>query len=229
MKLFIDESGSITTSRTLPNRYFVIGFLETEYPYNMIRQFKAAKKDYITRTPDSRLDIKAEIKGSEMPFGMKKLIFERITEKTDAVFHYIIIDNFNLYESIATHSALSFNYFVYWTVAQIKNNKRKSNEKLYLDIDDRNTALRSLNSLEDYLKIKFIIEKSVFEDVRVKYHESDKKDLIQVVDLFCNTVYRLARFSDKDRKNRQLLSLCRVGSSDYYPAKYCELDFCCSK
>ena len=166
MKLFIDESGSITTSRTLPNRYFVIGFLETEYPYNMIRQFKAAKKDYITRTPDSRLDIKAEIKGSEMPFGMKKLIFERITEKTDAVFHYIIIDNFNLYESIATHSALSFNYFVYLTVAQIKNNKRKSNEKLYLDIDDRNTALRSLNSLEDYLKIKgaYLIDKKLVEN-----------------------------------------------------------------
>ncbi|HHQ0925650.1 DUF3800 domain-containing protein, partial [Listeria monocytogenes] len=33
MRLFVDESGTITRNKNLNNRYFVIAFLETEQPY----------------------------------------------------------------------------------------------------------------------------------------------------------------------------------------------------
>ncbi|MDT2849740.1 DUF3800 domain-containing protein [Vagococcus carniphilus] len=227
MKLFIDESGSITTSKKKKNRYFVIGFLETEDPYNVIRQFRTAKKAYIQRHPNCKFNLKQEIKGSEMPFGMKKEIFTRIRDKSDAKFHFKIVDNFNLYENLATEPTLSFNYFVFLTVSKIEQMKRSNvKDSLFLRIDDRNTALESLNSLEDYLKIKFIIENKIYNDIDVKYHESDKKDLIQVIDLFCNTVFRLSKANPNDKKNRELFELCNTGCKHYFPRSKCCLDFC---
>ncbi|HBJ9108642.1 TPA: DUF3800 domain-containing protein, partial [Listeria monocytogenes] len=78
MRLFVDESGTITRNKNLNNRYFVIAFLETEQPYNVIRQFREAKLKYLKKYPSSKLDITKEIKGSEMPFEMKKLIFNML-------------------------------------------------------------------------------------------------------------------------------------------------------
>ncbi|HBK0096414.1 TPA: DUF3800 domain-containing protein, partial [Listeria monocytogenes] len=49
MRLFVDESGTITRNKNLNNRYFVIAFLETEQPYNVIRQFREAKLKYLKK------------------------------------------------------------------------------------------------------------------------------------------------------------------------------------
>lgn len=228
LKLFIDESGSITTFRNPKHRYFVIGLLETADPYNVIRQFRKAKKQYVSQYPNCNLDISKEIKGSQMPYGMKKMIFERIAEKTDVKFHFKIIDNFNLYPNLASRPSLSFNYFIFLTVSNIKalNRQSLSDDNLSLKIDDRNTALESVNSLEEYLKIKFVIENQIFNDIKVKYHESDKKDLIQLIDLYCNTIFRLANNPLNDKKNRTLLEICNTGCSHYFPRSHCHLDFC---
>lgn len=220
MRLFIDESGSITTNRNPLNRYFVIGFLETNSPTNVIRHFRSSKKAYIDRTPQSNLNIKEEIKGSKMPFGMKKMIFERLRDKTDVIFHFILVDNYKLHEYLVFEPSLSFNYFIYITIEKMLTLKQRLPRSLSLNIDDRNTALESLNSLEDYLKIKFKIENQVIHDIGVTYHESDKKELIQVIDLFCNTVFRLSKSPESDVKNRTLLSICRIGCKSYFPSNY---------
>ncbi|MCZ4406795.1 DUF3800 domain-containing protein [Enterococcus lactis] len=62
-----------------------------------------------------------------------------------------------------------------------------------MQIDDRNTAIGSLNSLQEYLEIKFKIETQKFTKIKSSYKDSKSKDLIQVVDLFANTVFRIAK------------------------------------
>ncbi|MBE9389439.1 DUF3800 domain-containing protein [Vagococcus salmoninarum] len=231
MRLFVDESGSITTSKSLGNRFFVIAFLETEEPYNVIRQFREAKKEYIKRTPACNLVINGEIKGSQMPFGMKKLIFERISQKTDAVFHFKVVDNFNLYNNLLSNVSLSFNYFIYLTVDNIRNlTKSATPKELKMQLDDRNTAVESLNSLQEYLFIKFVIENQKFDSIKTSYRDSQSRDLLQVIDLFANSVYRISRNHGlnlpNDKKNRQLLDICNKGCSHYFPRWSCDLDIC---
>ncbi|EAG9560051.1 MULTISPECIES: DUF3800 domain-containing protein [Listeria] len=231
MRLFVDESGTITKNKNSINRYFVIAFLETEEPYNVIRQFRRAKKSFIKKNPDCKFDVTKEIKGSEMPFEMKRLIFTMLSKKSDAKFHFKIVDNHQLVNHLLNNPSLSFNYFIYLTVNEIsKISIEPVNNYLKMQLDDRNTAIESLNSLQEYLTIKFTMEHPIFSSVETSYKDSRNKDLIQVVDLFANTVFRVCRNhaskGNLDRKNRMLLSLCNVGCDHYFPKHVCDLDIC---
>lgn len=229
MKLYIDESGSITANINSRNRFFVIAILETSEPHRVIRQFRRAKSNYVKMTNKS-IDITREIKGSEMDYGMKKLIFEELSEKTDCVFHYIIIDNKELDTRLVDKVEVSFNYFLNTFIQRIvKNRSEYERKELFLLIDERNVSTGSLNTLEEYLYIEQIIKNGMFDDVKVKYKDSSTKDLIQVADIFCNTVYRIARshaVGAIDKKNRVLLKCCNVGRYEYFPYHKNDLDIC---
>lgn len=230
MNLYIDESGSITSDKNFVNRYFVIGVVETNDPYNVIRQFREAKKNYIKLYPNCGFDLKNEIKGSQMPYGMKKMVFERIVSKSDAVFHHYVVDNHHLYNNLIQQPSLSFNFFIGKIVEKIrvKNNAPRC-EPLFMLIDQRNQSVGSLNSLNEYLKIQFTIEESKFSEVETKYKDSKTKDLIQLVDVYVNTVYRICKchaVGDYDKKNRKLIDICNQGVIDYFPYKYNDTDFC---
>ncbi|EAG3715042.1 hypothetical protein B6G43_15430, partial [Listeria monocytogenes] len=199
--------------------------------YNVIRQFRDAKLKYLKRYPSSKLDITKEIKGSEMPFEMKKLIFNMLSTKSDAKFHFKIVDNHQLVNHLLNNTSLSFNYFIYLTVNEIsKIPINPANNYLKMQIDDRNTAIESLNSLQEYLTIKFTMEHPIFSSVETSYKDSQNKDLIQVVDLFANTVFRVCRnhvtAHKPDKRNRELLSLCNIGCDHYFPRHICDLDIC---
>lgn len=230
MNLYIDEAGSITQNNGNRNRFFIIACIETSNPYHVIRQFRKAKSQYIKEHPESQLDIKKEIKGSEMPFGMKKMIFNRIKDKTDAVFHFKVIDNKNLYPNLRNQGSLSFNYFVGRMVKKIhKINNLPNESDLFMLIDDRNQSVGSLNSLEEYLKIEFTLKTNVFKCLKTKYKDSSTKDLVQLADIFANTVFRVCRghaYNQYDKRNRELINCCRVGMRSYFPYKSCELDIC---
>lgn len=229
MNLYIDESGSVTKSfNRNSNRYFVISLIETKYPYHVIRQFRNAKKQYIKENPKCGLNIKNEIKGSEMPYKMKMKIFKNICEKTDAVFHFKIIDNSKIKVRLLEQPSLSFNYFLGLAIKRI-HNFQKSKEQLFLLIDERNQAVESLNSLQEYLTIKLTMENNHFSKVKIKYKDSSGKDLIQLSDLFANTVYRIAKqhsLGGRDKKNRSLLECCNVGVSEFFPKKHNDIDIC---
>lgn len=231
MKLFIDESGIITKSTIKKNRYFILAFLETDDPYNVIRQFRKAKKEFISINNSCKFDIKDEIKGSEMPYGMKKMIFEKLSDKTDAKFHFKIIDNFHLSDNLLSNTSLAFNYFLYLSVREIKRiSSTEKPEELYLLIDDRNTAIGSLNSLQEYLRIKFMLETEAFSEISSSYKDSKSKDLIQVVDLFSNTIFRIAKNQaigmNNDKRNMRLLECCNVGCAHYFPWNSCQINIC---
>ncbi|HAK9948044.1 TPA: DUF3800 domain-containing protein, partial [Listeria monocytogenes] len=124
-----------------------------------------------------------------------------------------------------------FNYFIYLTVNEIsKIPINPANNYLKMQIDDRNTAIESLNSLQEYLTIKFTMEHPIFSSVETSYKDSQNKDLIQVVDLFANTVFRVCRnhvsAHKTDKRNRELLSLCNIGCDHYFPRHICDLDIC---
>lgn len=228
MKLYIDESGTVTHSKGIKNRFFIICFVQTTTPEKLIREFRKAKKTFIKTHPECNLDIKNEIKGSSMPFGMKKMIFERILKNTDVSFHYKIIDNWNLEKHLLNKPSIAFNYFIGITVEKIKVHINDIENDLFLLIDERNQSVESLNSLQDYLTIKYHIEKNYYDNITVKYKDSKSKDLIQLADIFANTLYRLSLACAKnidDKKNKVLIDMCAGGFCDYFPYKFKENNF----
>lgn len=229
MKLYVDESGSITASKERKNRYFVIAYAQTANPSNVIRQFRKAKVNYLKTQTNPPFNIKDEIKGSEMPYGMKKAIFQRLAEKTDLRFHYKIIDNNNLHSNLVSSPSISFNYFIGLSLKSICYSQVIENESLFMLIDERNQSVQSLNSLEEYLKIEFTLNNTLLSNVTVKYKDSKTKDLIQIADIFANTLYRVCvshSTGGYDKKNRRLLSSCDIGCHNYFPRNKNTLDIC---
>lgn len=229
MKLYVDESGVITLSRKKFKRYFVLCFVQCENFNKVIREFRKAKKEYIDSYPDCGLSIKDEIKGSEMTYKMKEMIFNRLRERTDIVFHFKVVDNHHLYHKLRSSPSITFNYLIYLSIKEICSNIEKVEEKLFMLIDERNQSVGSLNSLQEYLQIEFVIKEQYFNEVKVEYKDSKTKDMIQIADIFSNTVFRICKahaMGNVDKRNRQLLSFCRIGTKDYFPREHNDLDIC---
>lgn len=228
MKLYIDESGSITSSKHNKNRFFVICFVHTDNPSKLIREFRKAKVKFAEAHPEANIDVKEEIKGSQMLYGMKKAIFDRITKNTDVSFHFKIIDNWNLSDNLVAKPSIAFNYFVGLSIERIRYKLNDMDTNLFLLIDERNQSVESLNGLQEYLTIKYSFETNHYQNVSVKYKDSRTKDLIQLADIFANTLYRLCiahTHKQVDNKNTALLNICNRGFYDYFPQKHKENDF----
>lgn len=93
MRFNFDESGSITTSNKLNNRFFIVAGCQTNDPNKVKRVFRKAKVNYLKHHPELELDIKKEIKGSQMPLDFKDYIFTELMKKqiSDLTSLYLII------------------------------------------------------------------------------------------------------------------------------------------
>ncbi|MCH4008497.1 DUF3800 domain-containing protein [Companilactobacillus sp.] len=218
--LFIDESGSITRSKNPKKRYFIISIVETEEPYKVRRVFRRAKKNFITHNPNLQMNYSVEVKGSQMPVKMKRYILDQVLEKTDAKFHYIVIDNNFLSERFHDDVELCFNYVIGNYLKQFIPKNYQDDYNLKMTLDERNCTVSSINSLKDYLTIKFCFESSVLSDVsQCSYADSKEKDVLQVADVFANLVFR-ACLADKDSQiNGNCVLLKDIGAryNMYFP------------
>jgi gp21 protein len=93
LRFNFDESGSITTSDKLNNRFFIVAGCQTNDPNKVKRIFRKAKVNYLKHHPELELDIKKEIKGSQMPLDFKDYIFTELMKKqiSDLTSLYLII------------------------------------------------------------------------------------------------------------------------------------------
>jgi len=232
MKLYIDESGSITTVSNKPNRFFVLSLVETENPRRVAQVFKRSKQSYIDKNPGCGFSIKDEIKGSEMPNNMKKYIFNALKEKTDIKMHYIIFDNWNAVDRLRRKPSIAFNYLMFLKLRSIFNGRTKGID-LELKLDNRNCSVYGLNSLQEYLEIEFCLKSDKCVSAEVKYHESDRKELIQIADIFSNTLFKVCKFHKEENakliehyyNNLDIIKLLPWGSCEFFPRKCCEFDF----
>lgn len=199
-----DESGSITTSTHFKNRYFVIGFLsftDTKDLVNIERSFRKLKVNYLKAHPETNLNIKKEIKGSDMSLDMKRYILTGLCKRHSITFNYAIIDNHKLYNKLRTAPHITFNYLI----STYFNDNHKTNIKvLKLRLDDRNKAVDNLDDLQHYLQTNLYINTDI-EKVFVSYHLSHNSAMIQVADIFCNLVHRYSTYYMNAKKPEKLI------------------------
>ncbi|MBU0278709.1 DUF3800 domain-containing protein [Gemella sp. zg-570] len=223
-KFYFDESGSITKSKNINNKYFIFAGISTNEPEHTKRIFKKAKQKYLKNNPDLNFNIKNEIKGSEMNIDFKIFLFEELIKKTDITFYFMIFDNHNAYDRLTTNPSITFNYINFLL---LKNSFSTCNI-LNLNLDNRNVAIKNLKSLQDYLEIKFCIEDNkVKEYVKVEYFESQNNILIQIADIFSNFIYRLIKGKDNNSNQEKAikifnkLKIKNIQHMDYFPRAKC--------
>lgn len=227
--IYIDESGSITTSKDKKKRYFVISVVETEDPKKVSRVFRRAKKTYIKNHPSlSGLDYRYEIKGSEMPLKMKSFIYKELINKTDLKLHYVVIDNWHLKKQLHDDVEICFNFVLCNYFEQLC--KKDRHNILDIRLDERNCAVGSTNTLGSYLKTELYVKKELVEKFKeCDYLVSENEDLIQIADLLANTVYRACKSYSKNpldnNGNQQLLRNIETENNMYFPYKHNELSF----
>lgn len=232
MKLYIDESGSITKIRNSHNRFFVLSLVETEDPKKVARIFRRAKQSYIAQNPDCGFSVKEEIKGSAMSNEMKTHIFNALRNSTDIKVHYIIFDNWNAVERLKLKPSIAFNYLMFLKMCSIFRGREKGIE-LELKLDNRNCSVYGLNSLQEYLEIEFCLKNDKCSYIEVKYHESDQKELIQIADIFSNTLFKVCKYHNANhpklmthyQKNLEIMNLLPCGHGEFFPRRCCEFEF----
>ena len=200
---FIDESGSITKKNSLRsnNRYFVICFVHTDDPVHFRKVYKKAVGNLKKHHSEffKKLKNPNELKGTEAAPFMKHYIFEQLIKKTDIKIHYIVVDNFNdnLRPEFRAHPNRSFNYLIKLIMENCSLTTSEKN-KLNLEIDNRNSALKSLKSLEDYLYTDLTIHKRKTNNVSIQYVDSSTSYGVQAADLLANTYYQYLMSRNND-------------------------------
>jgi hypothetical protein len=194
---FIDESGSIPKFRDTrwKYRYFVVGFIQTQQPRKVASTYKRAIRNLRKHFPEffASLQNPNEMKGSEAHPFMKLYILEKLLKSTDIRIGHMVVNTLDIEDVFRSKPSRSFNYLV---KIIMENFSLSSSEKqnLELIIDNRNTAIKNLKSLEDYLYNELVLENRMTNNVSVKYVESSDNYNIQVADLISNTIYQRFRY-----------------------------------
>ncbi|MFB9278335.1 DUF3800 domain-containing protein [Cohnella cellulosilytica] len=191
---YIDESGSIPTfkSRKWKNRYFVISFIHTNNSEHLKRVHKKSILN-LRKYHEYLFNETGELKGAEAPPFAKEYLISRLISKTDISIGYIVVDNWHVKDSFRQVPGRSFNYLV---KLLFMSHTLGSTDKSLLCIksDNRNTALKSLKSLEEYLFQELVLGEEITYGVDVEYCDSSRNYNVQVADLIANTIFQYYRF-----------------------------------
>lgn len=224
MRFYFDESGSITTSQEPFNRFFIVAGCYTTDSKKVKRVFRKAKVNYLKHNPELKLDVKKEIKGSQMPLEFKTYIFDELIKKTDIQFNFLVFDNHHATPNLRLKPSITFNYLMY-----LQTDKLISGYcPVYLDLDDRNKAVESLKALEEYLQTKFCVEVDRLPHISVEFFDSADHTMIQIADILANHLHRLFKqvaFDKEYKDNAQLLAnlhQSNIQYGQYFPASKCQ-------
>ena len=186
--LFLDESGNL--HKNSPDRYFVIGGIYTN-------NYSDIKKSYVEINRELKeklnMDFETELKAAYLNMEEKMDIVIKLQKMDGMYIVGIIVDKEKIGIEI-DEIHLYYNYIIRKLVDYlIKIGLIKTNigEELYLNIDKSSMKIEDINSLENYLKTHFNIEKNLKYKINVSYWDSNKNYMVQVADIMCNTIWNI--------------------------------------
>lgn len=188
--LFLDESGNL--HKNSPDRYFVIGGVYTN-------NYADIKKSYVEINHELKeklnMDFETELKAAYLNMEEKMDIVIKLQKMNGMYIVGIIVDKEKIGVEI-DEIHLYYNYIIRKLIdylIKIKLVKMNKNEQLYLNIDKSSMKIEDINSLENYLKTHFNIERRFKCKINVSYWDSKKNYMVQVADIMCNTIWNIAQ------------------------------------
>lgn len=202
LKVYVDESGNLGYNKG----YFIIAMLITKNSQrlkNIIKSFCA----------ENQLE---EVHATDLNFQQKQYLINKLVKVKDYEVYYIVLDktqvkNRNLYRN----NNLLFNYLFSHLVKDFIKN---SHEDISIILDNRTQKVASLNSLEDYIKIKAFTEWNFNRQLRIEYMDSKRCVALQASDLVANSIWRNYYWNISDFYNQ--INVTKSIKFPYYSFRY---------
>lgn len=210
--LFLDESGNL--HKNSPDRFFVIGGIFTN-------NYTDIKKSYVEINKELKeklnMDFEAELKAAYLNMEEKMDIVVKLGQMKGMYIVGIIVDKEKIGIEIE-RIHLYYNYIIRKLLdylIRIKLIKIGKDDDLYLNIDKSSMKIEDINSLQNYLRTHFNIEKNYPFEITVAYWDSKKNYMVQVADMMVNTMWNLAQTTkpfyifNHLNKNKNMI-ICRL-------------------
>ncbi len=189
MWVYLDESGNLGQK----DRYFVIASVAVDNPKPLKNLMK--KLDLKTRTAFPEFQNSKEIKASDAYPSIKEFYLRKMVSQ-DIEIRYIVVDKNHLDPRLIARKNVCYNYLLQFLIDPLARKQR--NGSLSIILDNRNTAVGSLNSFEEYIYIKVNAEWSCNVDLSIKYVESHTLYNIQAADFIANAIWPRYEYTNQD-------------------------------
>lgn len=179
---YSDESGSIPKTRL--NKRFVVVFVVPNNPRELMNSFKRVKLKYLI---NKGLSPKTEVKGKDLTDNEIEWFFNNYINRIKL--YYAWIDSTTVKEKMLSNSNLTHNFMTSSLIERFYDENICEDSEIDLNIDNVNSGVGSLNSLEDHINLTYFQENPSLH-VNVQYWDSKVHSLIQFTDIMSNYVYR---------------------------------------
>lgn len=175
-----DESGNFGTD----GRYFTIAGIisyDSNKPLSNVikRTVLKTKKQFV------KYSNYAEIKASESFPCIKDFFLQKIVSK-DIFIRYVVADLHHTKKSLIDDENVLYNYLLQFII--LPEARKPGVKKIIINLDKRSVKVNSVNSFEDYIKIKIVAELNLDIEIVVKYLESHNCYPVQAADFVANAI-----------------------------------------
>lgn len=185
IKVFIDESGNLGRG----GRYFVLAATVFQTDKAAQRTKRVIRKEQQHLASAHHLCAFPEIKSCALSFPERQRILNKLTARADVDLFYLAIDKSHVSLLRQGKSKnLVYNYFAKLLTDQIF---ARYNDDFHVIFDQRSTAVKSMNSLTDYITLSAYTQHNhVTKSIEVKQMDSKTAYNLQAADVVAGTVYR---------------------------------------
>ncbi len=182
---YIDESGNMGCG----GKYFVLAAAVFDTAKGLTRAKRIIRKEQQLLAKERNYDTIQEIKSCTLKFPERQRILNKLTAKPDIDIFYLVVDKTQvtlLQEQKPKN--LVYNYFAKLLTDAIF---QRYHGDFRIVFDQRSTAVKSMNSLTDYITINaYTTSNLVRHYVEVFQRDSKTEYNLQVADLIAGTVYK---------------------------------------
>lgn len=209
IQVFIDESGNMGRG----GRYFVLAAVVFDTEKGAHRNKRIIRKEQQLIAKEQKSASIEEIKSSRLSFPQRQRILNKMIAKADVDFFYLVVDKEHV--ELLKHGKpknLVYNYLAKLLTDSIF---AKYNDDFDVIFDQRTTAVKSMNSLTDYITINaYTLFDHIHHNISAKQMDSKTAYLLQAADVLAGTVYKAYT-----KQNRHFLDLIssRIVHSDEFP------------
>ena len=209
IRVFIDESGNLGRG----GQYFVLAAAVFDTPQGIKRAARLIRKTQIMLAKDKPIPIIEEIKSCRLSVPQRQRILHKLVAKADIDIFYLVVDKGKV-ELLRQSKPknLVYNYFAKLLTDQIFS---RYNDDFIVTFDQRSTAVKSMNSLIDYITINaYTSHQHVIPTVQVAQKDSKTHNNLQTADILAGTIAQAYC-----QQNRHFLSLIeeRIVKGDEFP------------
>ena len=209
IQAFIDESGNLGRG----GDYFVLAAAVFDTPQGAKRARRIIHKFQGKRLKLSPLAEREEVKSSKLSFSQRQELLNKLVSKADVdIFYFVAYKKHIALLKEDKPRNLVYNYFAKLLTDKIFS---KYNDDYCVTFDQRTTAVKSMNSLTDYITINaYTAHNLISRDVKICQRDSRTDNNLQIADLIAGTI-----FQAYTRQNSHFLKLLkeRIVSADEFP------------